>query len=215
MSNYNILLGYTRAAYNGLNLMQVFTANSIMQRRLGPEAEIVMFTVPYQIPTEKTSPLNVMVGAYLAPFTMFVMVPLGIYVAYKIGQEKETGMKALLRKNGMNPVAHYLSWLLIYSFLNVIVTFIYALSLKLVVFEEDSFGLLFLLIFLGTESVFGLVWAVQSFTSTSKMAFFTFGFFYWFSYHASFLANQAEPVIETSVQQIIALAPVGAVKMTM
>ena len=47
MSNYNILLGYSRAAYNGLNLMQIFTANSIMQRRLTPEAEIVMFTVPY------------------------------------------------------------------------------------------------------------------------------------------------------------------------
>ena len=30
ISNDNVLLGYSRAAYNGLNMMQVFAANSIL-----------------------------------------------------------------------------------------------------------------------------------------------------------------------------------------
>ena len=97
MSNNNILLGYTRVAYNGINMMQVFAANSIMQRRLNPEAEIVMFTVPYKVPLERTSALNVMVNAYIGAFTMFIIVPIAFYVTYKIGMEKETGMYKLLR----------------------------------------------------------------------------------------------------------------------
>ena len=93
-----------------------------------------------------------------------MLVPLGFYIAFSIGKEKETGMKHLLQKNGMNPIAHFLSWLLKYSLLNLIITFIYTLGLKLVIFTDDSFGLLLIMFFVGFESIFGLIWAVQPFT---------------------------------------------------
>ena len=129
MSNNNILLGYTRVAYNGINMMQVFAANSIMQRRLNPEAEIVMFTVPYKVPLERTSALNVMVNAYIGAFTMFIIVPIAFYIVYKIGMEKETGMLKLLRHNGLNPIMHFLAWFLYYSVLNFAVTLIFVLGM--------------------------------------------------------------------------------------
>ena len=71
-----------------------------------------MFTVPYKVPLERTYALNVMVNTNLAAFTMMVSAPLAFYFAYKIGLEKETGMRRLLRSNGLNPIMHFLSWLL-------------------------------------------------------------------------------------------------------
>jgi hypothetical protein len=41
------LMAYSRTVYNGVNYMQVFAANSIMQRKLTPEAEILMMTRPF------------------------------------------------------------------------------------------------------------------------------------------------------------------------
>ena len=52
ISNGLNLLGYARAAYNGVNMIQVFAANSIMQRRLQPDAQILLMTVPYKIKEE-------------------------------------------------------------------------------------------------------------------------------------------------------------------
>ena len=90
-------MGYARGAYNGINIMQVFAANSIMQRDLQPDAQVMMFTMPYLIPTTLTSPILVMVKAYLNVYMMGVSVPLTFYVVYAIGMEKETGMRDLLR----------------------------------------------------------------------------------------------------------------------
>ena len=88
-----------------------------------------MFTVPYKIPLERTYALNVMVSANLSAFTMMVIIPLSFYVSYKIGLEKEFGMLRLLRSNGLNPVMHFLSWLLMYTALNFAVTLFYVITL--------------------------------------------------------------------------------------
>lgn len=109
-----------------------------------------MFTVPYKVDLEKTSALRVIVSAYLSAFTMFSIIPLAFYFAYKIGKEKETGMRSLLRSNGLNPIMHFLSWLLQYTVLNFAVTLIFVVGLGQVIFIEDSFGLLFLIIFLAS-----------------------------------------------------------------
>ena len=107
-----------------------------------------MFTVPYKIPLEKTYALNVMVNAKLSDFTLMVSMPFAFYMVYKIGLEKETRMRQLLRSNGMNPVMHFLSWLFQYTVLNFGVTLIFTVALGQVVFTDDSFGLLFLVHFM-------------------------------------------------------------------
>ena len=148
-----------------------------------------MFTVPYKVDLEKTSALRVIVNAYLSAFTMFSIMPLAFFFAYKIGREKETGMRRLLRSNGLNPIVHFLSWLLQYTVLNFAVTIIFTVGLGQVIFTDDSFGLLFVILFLASQSIFGLVWALQPFTKTGRMALLTFGFTFWLGYYISFLVN--------------------------
>ena len=79
-NNNLLMLGYSRAAYNGPNMMQVFAANSILQRQLqDPEAQIVMFTIPYPIMLYKTSALNVMVRAFTSLYFFVTVIPLVVY----------------------------------------------------------------------------------------------------------------------------------------
>ena len=69
----------------------------------------------------------------------------------------------------------------------------------MVVFKEDSFTLLFVLVFLAIESIFGLIWALQPLFKTANMGVLIFGLVFWLSYYAAYLVNQKSPVISTEV----------------
>lgn len=88
------IFGYTRAAYNGLNLLQIFAANSIMQRKFeSPDAEIIMMTLPYKIDTLVTNPYNLLVGGLTGFYFVVTLLPLVYYTTYSIAKEKETGLR--------------------------------------------------------------------------------------------------------------------------
>lgn len=88
------IFGYTRAAYNGLNLLQIFAANSIMQRKFeSPDAEIIMMTLPYKIDTLVTNPYNMLVGGLTGFYFVITLLPLVYYTVYSIAKEKETGLQ--------------------------------------------------------------------------------------------------------------------------
>ena len=147
--NYLVMLGYSRAVLNGPNMFQVFAANSILQRQLqNPEAEIVMFTIPYQIMLYKTSPLNVMVKAFMSLYFFVTVLPLVVYTTMQVAREKESGMRQLMFDNGLSPVIHFVSWLLFYSVLNLIISIIYVASMGAIVYKNDSWTLLFIVVFL-------------------------------------------------------------------
>ena len=147
--NNLLMLAYSRAAYNGPNMMQVFAANSILQRQLqNPEAQIVMFTIPYQIMLYKTSPLNVMVRAFTSLYFFVTVIPLVVYTTMQVAREKETGMRQLMFDNGLNPAIHFVSWLLFYTVLNLIISIFYVGSMGAIVYKDDSWVLLFLVAFL-------------------------------------------------------------------
>ena len=76
------ILAYAHTAYNGINLMQVFAANSLMQRKLTPEAEIVMMTMPMKNKLLKTSPFGLAVVAFTSFFVMITVLPLVLYITY-------------------------------------------------------------------------------------------------------------------------------------
>ena len=183
------------AASNGINYMQVFMANSLLQRKYGPEAEIVFFTLPYKIFEQKSSPTDVFVSAYNSLYFFLIVTPLLIHFSIVIAREKESGMKQLMLSNGLNPVIHFVSWLLHYTAISLFVSIIYAVALKISVFKQDSFALLFLMMFLALESFFGLVWALQPFINSSRIAFFTVGFFLFLSYCMCYLVDQKLPVV--------------------
>ena len=74
-------------------------------------------------------------------------MPLVIHFSGVVAREKETGIKQKLLANGLSPVIHFLSWLLHYTVISLFVSFIYVIALKISVFKEDSFALLFMMTF--------------------------------------------------------------------
>ena len=70
----------------------MFAANSILQREIGPEAEIIMMTVPYKVPTLTTNPFLMLVGGLTGFYFIVSILPLVFYTAYSIAKEKETGL---------------------------------------------------------------------------------------------------------------------------
>lgn len=61
--------------------------------------------------------------------------------------------------------------------------------MKLVVFKDDSWLLIFAIVFLSIESLFGLIWALQPFFKTARMALFVTCFFLFLSFYATFIVD--------------------------
>ena len=140
---------YAKPVLGGINMLQVFAANSILQRRLeDPEAQIIMFTLPYQIMLYKTSPLNIMVGAFTSIYFFVTVIPLVIYTTMQVAREKETGMRQLMFDNGLNPAIHFVSWLVFYTGINFLTSVLYVTSMGAIVYKDDSWVLLFIVVFL-------------------------------------------------------------------
>ena len=120
-----------------------------MQRKFTTDAHIILFTVPYKIMEMRTSPLAVAVLAFNSIFFVLTIVPLMVYMSYSIAQEKETGIRHLLHSNGLGQAIHYLSWLAHYMMINFLISLLYSLTMKMVVFKNDSIILYFLVTFIG------------------------------------------------------------------
>ena len=50
--------------------------------------------------------------------------------------------------NGLNPAIHFVSWLLFYTVLNLIISIFYVGSMGAIVYKDDSWVLLFIVAFL-------------------------------------------------------------------
>ena len=104
--------------------------------------------MPYKIFEQSSSPTDVFVSAYNSMYFLLIVTPLLIHFSIVVAREKETGMKQLMLANGLNPVVHFVSWLLHYTVISLFVSLIYVVALKVSVFREDSFTLLFTMMFL-------------------------------------------------------------------
>ena len=134
VDNWQLMLGYSRSAYNGINMMQVFAANSILQRRLSPDAEIVLFTVPYKIPLLTTSPYNTMIRLVNGLYFALTALTLVFYMTFALAREKEAGLRKLLIDNGLNPFVSLAAWFIQYTLSNVVITLTYVVAMKAVAF---------------------------------------------------------------------------------
>lgn len=75
--------------------MQIFAANSILQRRIGPEAEIIMMTVPFKMKEMKMDSFPLLVDSFMSFFYFITYLPLIIYMAFAMAKENETGFQQL------------------------------------------------------------------------------------------------------------------------
>ena len=176
------LIPYTRFAYNGVNLMQVFAANSILARQVGPEAEIIMMTVPFRNPVFTTWIYIIIVVSILAFFFMLAFAPLVFYTAVALAKDKESGLERVMQENGLSRWIHFLSWLIFYTGVNLVLSLLYAILMVDSVYLHCSFMLVFMMVFLALESLFSFVWALQPLANTPKMAVFVTAFFFFASF---------------------------------
>ena len=114
----------------------------------------------------------------------------------------------------MSPAIHFLSWLLFYTTLNIVITVVYVVSMKIVIYKSESVYLFLVMAFLAIESLFGFIWALQPFFKTTRMAIFVTCFFLFLSFSATYIVDQKEPTIATSTMEEVAIAPLAAVKLT-
>ena len=149
----------------------------------------MLFTVPYKIFEQKASPKNVLINAFNSLYFLLIVIPFLTHFALSVVREKETGMRRFMMASGLNPVIHFITWLLHYTVMNVFVSLLYVLALKISVFTEDSISLLYLIVFLALQSFFGLIWSLQPFINSSRMAFFIVGFFLLLSQCLSYLVD--------------------------
>jgi len=212
-SLYNIL-SYTRAAYNGLNLIQTFAANSILQRKLSPSAEIIMMTRPYKIKVFSASAFVVFLQLFFSFFFMATFAPLAFYLVYSLAKERESGLRQKLFDNGLGRVTHFFSWLICYTVLNLVLTTLYVSLMRPSAFEKDEYLMFYLLVFLAVQSLFSFVWAVQSVASSAKTAVFITAFFFFLSHIVAASIDQPDGAFDLGAKRRAALLPLAAIKIT-
>ena len=71
--------------------MQVFAANAIMKRKVSPDAEIIMMTVPFKGDEIVTDSYKVLVEAFTYFFFFATILPLVFFTAFALAEEKEAG----------------------------------------------------------------------------------------------------------------------------
>ena len=149
----------------------------------------MLFTVPYKVFEQKASPKNVLINSFNSLYFLLIVIPFLTHISIAVVREKETGMRRLMMASGLNPVIHFISWLLHYTIINIFVSLLYTLALKISVFKEDSISLMFIIVFMAMQSFFGFIWCLQPFINSSKMAFFIVGFFVLLSQTMSYIVD--------------------------
>jgi hypothetical protein len=92
----------------------------------------------------------------------------------------------LLFKIGLDGYNHFLSWLIKYRVISALVSIGYVAGLKPSIFAKDDFGLIFIVTFLGIESLFSSVWLVRTLMGDARMAIFFNAFLLFFEYYYAY-----------------------------
>ena len=106
---------------------------------------------------------------------------------------------------------NFASWLIHYTILNVLITMLYVISMKSVLYEDDSFFLFVMMTFFAIQSFFGVVWFLQGFIESPRVGIFATAFFFFLSFYATFTVSQKSPQIEPERKQMLSvLSPLTA-----
>lgn len=115
----------------------------------------------------------------------------------------------------MKLTMNFASWLIHYTMINVLITMIYVISMKSVLFEDDSFLLLVIMTFFAIQSFFGVVWFLQGFIHSARVGIFATAFFFFLSFYATFTVTQRSPQIEPERKQMLSvLSPMSPITLS-
>lgn len=126
------LIEYNLYSYNGYLHVQNLIANTVLRRKTGKaDARITNMVVPTKVDRlyEDTIMWYLQV---LFNFVMIIMyVPLVYRTTYRIVFEKSSRAKDTMRIMGMNIFSYWMSWLVTYTIINVIICVLVSLFLTM------------------------------------------------------------------------------------
>ena len=141
----------------------------ILKQETGKEVKINLGMIAMPYIDYRSDPFSGFMG-YIIPFFIVIayMCPLCLYV-YKMVGEKENKSKEGMKIMGLGEGTYFLSYFIQYFIIAFIDSIINTIFMSLL-FKKIPFIFLFLLLFLWTMDVFGLIFFFQSFIDKTRVA---------------------------------------------
>lgn len=102
-------------------------------------------------------PFTRLLSMSMTLFMLLMYIPLMYRTVYRIVFEKVTKAKESMRIMGMTDFPYWSSWLIYYTLVNTVLSFGAWLTLNINVFNNKSALLLFIVIWVYGQSLFGLI----------------------------------------------------------
>ena len=118
-------------------------------------------------------PFTRLLSMSMTLFMLLMYIPLMYRTVYRIVFEKVTKAKESMRIMGMTDFPYWSSWLIYYTIVNTVLSFGAWLTLNVNVFNNKSALLLFIVIWVYGQSLFGLIMITQSIFTTPRAAAIT------------------------------------------
>ena len=151
--------------------MQNWAANTILKYNSGvPSAEIVAMTIPFKFKPLLKDPFTAMIYFILPHFIMLMFIPLIYRLTYRIVREKELRTKEMMAEMGMKTFSFWMSWATYFTCVNFLMTTSSWIILYFGCFTHTGPLVLWLVIFLYGQSIFGFIMLLQSFFSEARTA---------------------------------------------
>ena len=90
------------------------------------------------------------------------------YITSKIASEKESKVREGMKMMGLNDSIYYLSWLIVYSFISMVISLIVSIMICFILFKNISFFLFFVFCMIYSTSLLSISFILISFLPTKK-----------------------------------------------
>ena len=156
---------------SGFILLQNWVANTILKRQTGKDdASIVTMVVPSRLPPYRIDDYGRLITAVFSFCLFIIFIPPLFRTTYRIVAEKENKVKESMRMMGLKDLPYWASWLTYYSLTNTVLTFLVWIILYLKVVSKSDGWILFLLVWLYGQSLFGIILITQSIFTRARAA---------------------------------------------
>lgn len=158
----------------GFAHMQNWVANTILKRRTGvDDATIVAMAVPSRLPPYVDDEFGQFLTGTLSFFMVIMFVPPVYRTAYRIVAEKENKVKESMRMMGLSDFPYWASWYTYYTIINTSISFFTWLVMVTGIISKTDSWIIFAIIWLYGQSLFGLVLITQSLFTKARAAAIT------------------------------------------
>ena len=154
--------------------MQNWVANTILKQKTGVEtASIVTMVTPMRLPPYIADDFTSILQGLLPFFITIMFVPPIYRTAYRIAAEKDSRIKESMRMMGLKDFPYWASWFTYYLIVNTLISLITWVILMTSVATKSSPLILFFVVWLFGQSLFGLIMVIQSIFSKPRAAAIT------------------------------------------